>query len=220
MPPSKTSKKRALTSAAICDIKPDIELWGFSIEGVKSEMEEPFNPNREICKLQFASNRFLVHSIFRDVDKIHIREYESKNGEDYPTRKGICLSASRFSSLHAMLPEVMEAVKRMRAGEATSLKNHIGGGVFVTISHGYRCVNIRRFWRPSGELFEVATRNGIAIRLGEFDAFVQRVIELGTISPQVVSPSIICANRDSHFKETSFLECIECSPFQNNLIDI
>ena len=72
---------------------------------------EDVKKDKEILKLQFGEKRFLTYSSFMDTDKIHIREYDSLNGKSYPSKRGICLSASRFSTLYNTLPEIIASVE-------------------------------------------------------------------------------------------------------------
>jgi len=109
-------------------------------------------------------------------------------------------------------------VRIIRASEPVNKRIHIGGGVFVSVSNDYRCVDIRRFWRPKDEPAETATRNGLSIRLTEFDAFVKCVEELGKMEPSIVLPDLIHANRIDHSNQMAMIECIECNPFDNFLL--
>jgi Transcriptional Coactivator p15 (PC4) len=214
MPSYKSGAKREAANVTRSVKKTKLDsAWGFTMDDVKSEMATSFTPNREISKLNFGVNRYLVHSIFQDSPKIHFREFESKNGNEYPTKKGICLSISRFASLYASLHDIAEAVKLLRAGSIVQYRLHLGGGVYVNINNDYKCVDIRRFFLPNAESGETATKTGIAIRLGEFENWMRVINELASISCELVGDDKICANNFDHGNQIVAGSCRECNPF-------
>jgi Transcriptional Coactivator p15 (PC4) len=223
MPSTKSGVKReaaiATRSEKKAKLEPLSEGWGFSMQNVKNEMHTSFTPNRDISKLKFGCNRFLVHSIFQDSPKIHIREYESKSGREYPTKKGICMSVSRLATLYSALPDIEEAVKLLRAGSHIQFKTHLGGGIYVSVNSDFKCVDIRRFFVPNEDSSETATRTGLAIRLGEFDNFLRRINELVAISADLVVDDKICANNFDHANEIVAAACRECNPFGYKLFN-
>ena len=186
----------------------------------KAALAEDVKKDKEILKLQFGEKRFLTYSSFMDTDKIHIREYYSLNGKSYPSKRGICLSASRFSTLYNTLPEIIASVELLLQKKPVKMNAHIGGGVYATVSSDYQCVDIRRFWKPEGETKECATRNGLAIRLDEFEKFVGALNELATSYPHLISLSIICAYQLDHCNQIVAIDCKECNPFGLSGFDI
>ena len=63
----------------------------------------------------------------------------------------------------------MEAnVKSLRDGDPISYKQSIGGA-YVSVTSGFYCIDIRRFYLPYGETTDVrARRQGLALRMREW----------------------------------------------------
>ena len=48
-----------------------------------------------------------------------------------------------------MIPDINEKVDTVRRGDqSVTLRHHIGGTVYVSVTSGYSCVDIRRFYQP------------------------------------------------------------------------
>ena len=56
-------------------------------------------------------------------------------------------------------------------------RQHIGGGCFVSVTTGFKCVDFRQFYVPYGDIEIKPTRKGIALRLAEWDQ-MRKVIDL------------------------------------------
>ena len=81
-----------------------------------------------------------------------------------PNRYFLCY---RWASLCQCIDDVNATVKTMREGGDVKLQQHIGGGHYVSVTSGYRCVDIRLFFQPHGTEIK-PTKRGVALRLDEW----------------------------------------------------
>ena len=78
-----------------------------------------------------------------------------------------CLSClCRWAQFRQCIEVIETNMKALRAGESVGYKQHIGG---VSITSGFYCVDIRKFFIPYGETNVKPTRRGIALRLWEWE---------------------------------------------------
>ena len=85
--------------------------------------------------LPLGNDRFLVYNKFKGTNRVHIRQYDRKNGSLLASKVGVCMAPKRFASLRFRLPQIEERVKQQREGEMVGddLKVHIGGPLYVTV---------------------------------------------------------------------------------------
>ena len=216
-----TSKKMKKMSSR----KPETSPWGFYVDenatlGTEEEVvttdqhqsdtsTEMVRKDGDIAKFAFADGRYLVYSIFRGLEKIHVRQYNSENNKEFPTKIGITLSPSRFCLFYTSLDEITEAVDLLKRKKLVDFKKHMGGGIYVTAKSGFACVNIRKYFKVEDS--EKPTKIGIAVRLPEFAKLVECAKELAKCYPALVSADLICANQ--HFNQMDLFNCRECQPF-------
>jgi hypothetical protein len=163
-------------------------------------------PTVELRRFEIGTNRFLIHSLYRGDDKIHIRQFNP-----YPTKIGICFSPLRLAAFRVKLSEIEEGVKLLRAGKPVNLKIHIGGLVYVTIQSGYFIVNIRKYFIPENQIDEIPTRSGIALKLNEWDKLKQCFVELLRLTPEIASIQP-CYSSFDHANVITMMDCEECNP--------
>ena len=114
------------------------------------------------------------------------------------------MTPSRFNSLVNGLPRMNQLDK--------AFKSHVGGGVYVTISEGYKCVNIRQYFLPAGCVDEKPTKKGIALSFMEFKAFIDCIDAISDVSLEIKN-AIPCNFDFNHNDPLMFLACKECNPF-------
>ena len=128
---------------------------------------------------------------------------------DTEKEKTIVIPLQRF----ATLLEIQENLFKLRDAEFLQYQRHVGGGWFVSITSGFPCVDIRRFYMTSTpiDLKEKATKSGLAIRLREWINFVAAIHAMKAENPQLaeIQPCGIHPNQE----ET--MRCAECNPYPN-----
>jgi len=89
---------------------------------------------------------------------------------------------------------------------------HIGGGWYISITAGFWCVDIRKFYVRYDEIRERPTKTGLALRLREWDE-LKNIIEFIHKSHPQLAVAKPCYEGDDHANQLSALSCNECYPF-------
>ena len=120
-----------------------------------------------------------------------------------------CFRWARFCQL---LDDIDEKVKDLRADKAVQYRAHVGGGYFVSVTKGYKCVDFRKFYLPEGETEERPTRRGIALRLREWDA-MRGIMQSINQSFDSLAKAAPCFEDYDHLNQMAAFQCSECYPF-------
>lgn len=128
---------------------------------------------------------------------------------DDEKEKSIELPLKRWASFLTCLPEIEDSLNKLRKAEFVKYKEHIGGGWFVSVTTGFPCVDVRRFYMPMIGFEEKATKSGLAIRLREWHNFVAVVHAMKKENPQLaeIQPCGL------HHNQEEAMRCAECYPF-------
>jgi hypothetical protein len=116
---------------------------------------------------------------------------------DADGKKAIFLSARSWSGFVQLMDDIDDAVK---SKEEIAYCRHFGGGWYVSVTSGFSCVDIRRFYMKDGSI--KPTKTGIALRLNEWEILK---LMLPHLSPAV--------GQCWHKNHEDFLRCLECCPF-------
>ena len=103
-------------------------------------------------------------------------------------------------------------MKNLRAGEPVAYKVSIGGGYYVSITSGFYCIDIRKFFVPYGETDVKPTRQGIALRLREWGEMRKIIDTINNTYPSLAT-ALPCYLSDDHQNQMGALQCRECYPF-------
>jgi hypothetical protein len=89
------------------------------------------------------------------------------------------IPATRWLLLVLAEDDINEAVKQLNDNQQVKYCHHIGANWYVSVATGFRCVDLRRFYKKDDELRP--TREGLALHLNEWtelrDLFPQLTIE-------------------------------------------
>ena len=126
--------------------------------------------------------------------------------------KNISIPLPRWISFLRQTNDIEQSLQKLAASEFVKYKQHIGGGWYVSVTTGYQCVDIRRFYMPLFGFEEKATKEGFAIRVREWSAFGDAVRQLHASNPQLskIQP---CYEGTDHQNQESAFQCRECYPF-------
>ena len=126
--------------------------------------------------------------------------------------KGVTFPILRWAQFVAIVPIVDQCLDSLRQQQAVNLQFHIGGKCYVSVTTGFKCVDVREFyWNPV--LGVKPTRKGIAIRLHEWDKLKEVIQQLHTKFP-IIAATQTCSSQPNHFNQESALLCLECNPYQ------
>ena len=132
--------------------------------------------------------------------RIIIKDTSSSAEADFPL--------VRWSFFLSCMADIDKAITQLKeAKEEFKFHQHCGGGWYVSVTSGYWCVDLRRFFmNKEGEI--KATRHGIALRLREWKT-LKDVLE--KITPDL-SNTIGCFHEDME----DWVSCKECFPYQSS----
>ena len=191
-----TSTKIDITS----DDNPSSATWNDDLQ-----FDELFHPGRRLSLSKFKSQLY-----------IHIREYYKLNDVEKPGKKGIALTVNRLKHLWSNIEEVDDALQQLKMGtpcsgeDGTVYKQHLGGGIYLSINQQYPGVDIRKFWRPSNCLSIAPSKTGIFIPISQWASLKDKLKDL-----YGKYPKLDFVETCLHQNQLAFLDCSECCPFNN-----
>ena len=97
----------------------------------------------------------------------------------------------------------------MEGGEL--YKEHLGGGIYVSIDEKYHGVSLRRHWMPPGQDKIVQTKQGIYLPAAQWVALKQTLNELLAAFPGL-NDAVPCIYSHEG-NQMGLVECKECMPF-------
>lgn len=107
----------------------------------------------------------------------------------------------RWKLFADMFGEIDQAISEILKGEQVSLRLHIGGNVFVSISKQWPHVDVRQFWLPKYSADVCPTRTGISLKFYQF-------YKLKEASISVPDDVEVCF----HQNLMDSIQCQECNP--------
>lgn len=153
-------------------------------------------------KFDVSEKRYVV------VKKNEIRLFEDGS------RKMATFSYPRWAQFVEYFEEVDNAVSKLVKDEGeVKLRIHIGGGWHVSVTSGYHCVDLRKFFLAQDGATK-PTRTGIALRLSEWDRLKQIAREMKEQHPKIADAQP-CWSQSDHFNQEGALMCNKCNPFGN-----
>jgi len=169
---------------------------------------------KDLGRFPLGNNRFVVVFLFNNNLKVHIREYEDAS---YPTKKGICLSPSRWAMLLRVMPSLDEEVSSGTFQD--DYRTHLGGNVYARANGENGTVDIRQYFVPAGALKEIPTKKGITLRRFEWIALKGHLAGITRLSNELADARP-CSDQQSHGNLEGFLACIECNPIRDTLLQL
>ena len=189
------------------------------------ELVPPMDGDR--FREEFAPGRFLIYTRFNGQAFIHIREFVSKEGREYSTKKGVCLTPGRLRALRERVARIDNLLTQLEAGTAyiapvkrgdPLFKEHLGGTIFATVSERYPGVNLRRYFQPPAQNIQtLPTKNGIYLPLAQWSSLKAKLDELYAEHPEL-SSAVEC-HMTHGGDQTEFFGCRECTPFGYDDVD-
>ena len=149
-----------------------------------------------------GNNRFL--KIGKNNNELYIDEKDSV--------KSAAFTPSRWASFLLCLDEIDRQLETFAAGEIVAYRNHYGGGWYVSVTSGFYCVDLRKFYLPIGEKEWKPTRTGIALRLSEWATF-RNLLDVVQRDHPVVANFTPCFLNQDHTTLEAIQACRECNPY-------
>jgi len=133
---------------------------------------------------------------------------------DTVSDKFIEIPKNRWAALQLILVDIDNAVNQLKEKkDYVKYFAHIGGGWYVSVTTGFWCVDIRRFFYTKN-CETKPSKQGLALRLSEWTILQDDVMPLlMSLNPELLF-TIPCSMREDHINDPSVvLSCRECSPF-------
>ena len=128
--------------------------------------------------------------------------------------KTIKFPAKRWAQLVAFEYYIDQNINKLLGKvEKVSFQAHIGGGIYVSVTSGFDCVDIREFYFNKIKGFPCPSRRGIALRVIEWEKLKQTFHEVRLKFP-ALSAIQPCSEGTDHYNQECALTCHECQPFQ------
>lgn len=144
---------------------------------------------------------------------------DKKDGEFYVTieeigseTKSITLPAKRWAALVAAESNIDHAVSSLQAKQYVKYNHHLGGGMFVSVTTGFLCVDLRSFYYNKAKASPAPTKRGIALILTQWE-------QLKEINQQIIQhfPKLAKTELCIHPTFNSLINCIECHPYKDSV---
>ena len=115
-----------------------------------------------------------------------------------------------------MFEEIDTAARQLCGDEQVKFHAHIGGGQYVSVTSGYKCVDFRSFYVPYGQLDVRPTKKGIALRLHEW-ANMRAIIDSINDDFPTLAGAVPCYMQTDHQDVSTAISCRECFRFRTEL---
>jgi len=116
----------------------------------------------------------------------------------------------RWAFFCQSMTEINIAVQQLdEVGREVKLWSHIGGGHYVSVTSGFRCVDFRKWFQPRDQKDPKPTRKGIALNLNQC-VRMRKIVEAINNEHPVLAAALPCYMQDDHL---AIFECRECYPF-------
>ena len=121
--------------------------------------------------------------------------------------KKVTIPAIRWAALMLAMTPIDESVALLESQQYVKLFTHFGGGFYMSVTTGFRCVDIRRFYFDSEKDTNQATREEIALTLSQWSLFKKIVQQIEQDFPEL-SEIEHCTHREL----MELFNCKECYP--------
>jgi len=95
-----------------------------------------------------------------------------------------------------------------------SYRAHIGGGYYASVTSGFQCVDLRKFYMVYGQTCgaERPSKRGIALRLDEWSDLLRQLPLINGAFPGLANATP-CYDENDHLGQLGWMACVECNPF-------
>jgi len=129
--------------------------------------------------------------------------------EDKGTKKAAHFTLARWASFLLCLDQIDDEPRRLSQGEDVVFCMHYGGAWHVSLTKGFRCVDLRKFFVSKDQNTWKPTKTGITLRLHGWPTFKQAAEKLRHDNPSVANFTPCFLNTDHNTSSN----CPECNPY-------
>jgi hypothetical protein len=150
-------------------------------------------------KLQMA-NRYCLNGNNRFLSEEgtgrNLRVLIFEEGADKQIAK---FTPQRSAQFVLILDKIAENVKSLLIPDSkVTFRNHIGGKWYVSVTGGFKCVDIREFYWHREEKRPAPSKRGIALRLLEWTCLTELISHLHLQYPELAAVEPSCAGQDHY----------------------
>jgi Transcriptional Coactivator p15 (PC4) len=153
--------------------------------------------------------------IIDDRRRVHVRrqdgEFNITIEEPGSDTKSLCLPAKRWAALMACEQQIDSSVHSLQAKQYVKFITHIGGGIFVSVTTGFPCVDIREFYWNKEKLTALPTKRGIALTMKQWPLLKEINQLIKEYFPQLTKIDVC-----NHLALDELINCGECHPFKDD----
>jgi len=141
------------------------------------------------------------------------KKNDSISIEEKGSKKVAHFTPARWASFLQCLDQIDDQLRKLSDGEDVAYCMHYGGAWHVSLTKGFRCLDLRKFFIPTatGQTMWKTTKTGIALRLNEWPTFKQAVDKLHRDNPTVAKFTPGFLNLD-YTTPDLIASCPECNP--------
>jgi hypothetical protein len=129
------------------------------------------------------------------------------------SEKSAILPARRWVRFVAAMNDAEESLKQMLAKQYVKFNQHVGGGWYLSVTTGYLCVDLRRWYYDVRTNEIKPSKTGIALRINEWNALKDVIQQIHQKYP-ALSTTQTCTSQPDHYNLEGAISCFECNPFQ------
>jgi len=155
-------------------------------------------------KFEIGEKRYVI--VKKDAGETIVKLFEDASD------KCVTFPLQRWAQFVAIFPIVDQCLDNLHQQQAVNLQLHIGGKWYVSVTTGFKCVDVRQFYWNATQGAK-PTRKGMALRLPEWEKLKEVVQQLHAKFP-IIAATQTCSSQPNHFNQESGLSCIECNPYQ------
>jgi len=127
-------------------------------------------------------------------------------------KASVTFPACRWRLLTKYVVQIQEGVDKLLKKEHIKYFKHMGGGFYISVTTGFKCVDIRRFRRAKNEQL-LPTIDGLSLRLCEWNTLFSHVSKKIVSDYPAMDYVVLCADQLDHCNQLGFLGCSECNPY-------
>ena len=118
---------------------------------------------------------------------------------------------SRWKNFSKYFNEIQDAVEKLKKKEHVKLFVHLGGAIYISVTTGFKCVDIRRFRQANNDQL-LPTLDGLSLRLCEWNTLFSSVSKKMELDYPAMNDVVLCADGMGHNNQMGFIRCGECNP--------
>ena len=134
--------------------------------------------------------------------------------KECPSRPLVIISSTDDTKPFSIGNDRILKLEKLEKNEIRILKKT--SGWHVSLTNGFRCIDLRKFYVPFAETTIKPTKTGIALRLDERSRFKQAIANLHRDNP-AVSNFVPCFLAQDHTTPQDLNSCLECNAFPSAL---